>query len=236
MDCPSVTSPSCKIALLRQKPMCIRIPLMGSSALSIVLFLVLWTAAGSAAISVHTGPKPDETVAGKILVRTLKLKRYLTELKPDQIVENKDSHGGDKPDIFIVYDVNEKGAKQLDMQLFDYKRNGNISLVKHFQKNKIVKEERADDDGVTTSITEFNPENGAIKKKSQSDGHTNMWTYYAKNEIYRKEVDRNSDGKPDMWVYYRHGKVYRTEIDENFDGKKIVRIEAPMEHPSKVTE
>ncbi len=186
------------------------------------------------ALTVGKGPgRAEEIVPGKILVRTIKLQEYLTQLDPDEVVEKRDSLGGDNPDIFIVYKKKDDGSKILVLQLFDLNRDGKIDLVKHYEKGKLVREEKDTDyDGITDSVVEYDPLTGAVKKKSQADKHTNIWTYYVKNEIYRKEVDRNFDGKPDMWVYYRKGKIYRTEIDKNFDGKKIVKIDGPY-NPSE---
>lgn len=195
-----------------------------------ILILILFSLGLKAAtphVGSHAG-KAEEIVPGKILVRTIKLQEYLTDLEPDQIVEKRDSSGGDSPDIFIIYKTKEDGSKQLVMQLFDLNRDGKIDLVKHYEKGRLSKEEKDTDfDGLTDIVTEYDTSTGAIKKKSQADKHTNIWTYYIKDELYRKEVDRNFDGKPDMWVYYRKGKIYRTEIDRDFNGKKIVKIDGP---------
>lgn len=200
------------------------------SVLAILFFSFLLNAATTTGN--HPG-KADEIVPGKILVRTIRLQEYLTQLDPDEVVEKRDSLGGDNPDIFIVYKKKDDGSKILVLQLFDLNRDGKIDLVKQYEKGKLVREEKDSDyDGITDSVTEYDPATGAVKKKSQADKHTNIWTYYVKNEIYRKEVDRNFDGKPDMWVYYRKGKIYRTEIDKNFDGKKIVKIDGPY-NPSE---
>ena len=186
------------------------------------------------ALPLGKGPgKAEEIVPGKILVRTIRLQEYLTQLEPDEIVEKRDSLGGENPDIFIVYKKKDDGSKVLVLQLFDLNRDGKIDLVKHYEKGKLVREEKDTDyDGITDSVVEYDGATGAVRKKSQADKHTNIWTYFVKNEIYRKEVDRNFDGKPDMWVYYRKGKIYRTEIDKNFDGKKIVKIDGPY-NPSE---
>lgn len=168
----------------------------------------------------------------KAIVQAIKLNDYLKSIKPDQIVEKMDSTGKGKPDIFIVFNKKENGPKTLLMQLFDINRDGKIDLVKHFEKGKLVRTESdLDYDGVVDAVTDFDPYNGELKKKTQADGATNIWKYYFKNELRRKEIDRNSDGKADMWVYYRNGKVIRTEIDQNFTGK-IVRVEG-SHTPSK---
>ncbi len=199
--------------------------------LTIGLTLNAPTAEG--ALKVNPG-HAEEIVPGKILVRTIRLQNYLEQIQPDEIVEKRDSLGGENPDIFIVYKKKADGAKTLELQLFDLNRDGKIDLVKHYEKGKLVREERDTDyDGITDIVIEYDGTTGAIKKKSQADKHTNIWTYFVKNEIYRKEVDRNFDGKPDMWVYYRKGKIYRTEIDKNFNGKKIVKIEGPYNPKSE---
>jgi hypothetical protein len=175
----------------------------------------------------------EEIVPGKILVRTIRLQEFLTDISDNQVVEKRDSQGGNNPDIFIVYKVDKNGGpKELQMQLFDLNRDGKIDLVKHYIHGKLSREEKDTNfDGVTDLVIEYNSTTGAVTKKSQSDGKTNIWTYYSKDEIYRKELDRNSDGKPDMWVYYRKGKIYRTEIDAHFDGKKILKIDGPYTPP-----
>jgi hypothetical protein len=172
--------------------------------------------------------KAEEVVKGKALVQTIKLEEYLKNLKDDEVVEKMDSQNKNKPDIFIVFKKNEDGTRQLVMQLFDINRDGKIDLVKHFEKGKLVKTEiDLDYDGYVDVVSEYDPVTGDLKKKIQADGSTNIWKYYFKNELRKKEVDRNSDGKPDMWVYYRNGKVIRTEVDKDFTGK-IVRIDGPL--------
>jgi len=181
------------------------------------------------------GPKPgtaQEVVKGKALIQTIKLDEYLTNLPDDEVVEKLNSQGKGNPDIFIIFKKKPDGSRQLVMQLFDLNHDGKIDLAKHFEKGKLVKTEAdLDYDGVVDVVTEYDPQTGEVRKKTQADGNTNIWKYYFHNELRKKEVDRNSDGKPDMWVYYRGGKVVRTEIDKNFDGK-IVRIDGPL-NPGK---
>lgn len=170
----------------------------------------------------------EEVVKGKALIQTIKLDDYMANLQPNEMVEKMDSQGKNQPDIFIVFRKNEDGSRQLVMQLFDINRDGKIDLVKHFEKGKLVKTEiDLDYDGLVDVVTEYDLATGEIKKKTQADGTTNIWKYYLKNELRKKEVDRNSDGKPDMWVYYKNGKVVRTEVDKYFNGK-IVRIDGPL--------
>jgi hypothetical protein len=167
------------------------------------------------------------------LIHTLKLNNYLKDLDPDQVLEKMDSRGKGEPDIFIVYQKGDDGTKRLVMQLFDLNRDGEIDLVKHFEKGKLVKTEAdLDFDGFVDAVSEYDPKTGELKKKILADGETNVWKYYVKNELRRKEVDRNSDGKPDMWVYYKNNKIIKTEIDEKFNGKSIRRIDGPLD-PSK---
>jgi len=174
----------------------------------------------------------DEVVKGKVLVHTIKLDEYLKNIGPGQVLEKMDSQGHGNPDIFVISRKNDDGSKTLIMQLFDLNRDGKIDLVKHFEKGKLIRTEMdLDYDGKVDVVSEYDPQTGELKKKIQADGTTNIWKYYFKNEIRKKEVDRNSDGKPDMWVYYRNGKVIRTEVDKTFDGK-IVRIEGPL-NPNK---
>jgi hypothetical protein len=221
-----------------------KIPILHSSAIGFIMpsvkeramkfllaSILLITLSASAAIYENGKKGPgtaEEIVPGKILVRTIKLQEFLTDLSENQIVEKRDSQDGNNPDIFIVYKVDKNGSKELQMQLFDLNRDGKIDLVKHFVHGKLSREEKDTNfDGITDLVIEYDTATGAVRKKSQADGKTNIWTYYSKDEIYRKELDRNFDGKPDMWVYYRKGKIYRTEIDAHFDGKKIIKIDEP---------
>lgn len=203
---------------------------------SLLLTLLLLQSYSAWGILYETGKKTpgkaDEIVPGKILVRTIRLQEFLTDISENQLVEKRDSQGGNNPDIFIVYKVDKNGSKELQMQLFDLNRDGKIDLVKHYVHGKLSREEKDTKfDGITDLVIDYDTVTGAVKKKSQSDGKTNIWTYYTKDEIYRKELDRNFDGKPDMWVYYRKGKIYRTEIDAHFDGKKIIKIDGPYTPP-----
>jgi hypothetical protein len=174
-----------------------------------------------------------EVVKGKALIHRLALNDYMKNLEPDQVMEKMDSRGKKDADIFIIYQKSDDGSKRLVMQLFDLNRDGKIDLAKHFEKGKLVKTEAdLDFDGFVDVVSEYDPATGELKKKTQADGDTNIWKYYVKNELRRKEIDRNSDGKPDMWVYFRNNKILKTEIDEKFDGKSIRRIEGPLD-PAK---
>jgi hypothetical protein len=161
-------------------------------------------------------------------INQIKIGDYLKNLTTNQVVEKLDSQGKNNPDIFIVFDKKEDGSKTMLMQLFDLNRDSKVDLVKHFEKGKLVKTEAdLDYDGVVDVVSEYEPQTGELKKKTQADGSTFIWKYYFKNELRKKEIDRNSDGKPDMWVYYRGGKILRTEIDKDFNGK-IVRVEGSL--------
>ncbi|MBK9292899.1 MAG: hypothetical protein IPM57_00375 [Oligoflexia bacterium] len=160
--------------------------------------------------------------------KPVKLGDYLKNLTESQVLEKIDSQGKNNPDIFIVFEKKEDSAKTMLMQLFDINRDGKIDLVKHFKKAKLVRTETdLDYDGVSDVESEYDGQSGELKKKTQADGATFIWKYYFKNELRKKELDRNSDGKPDMWVYYRGGKILRTEIDKDFNGK-IVRVEGSL--------
>lgn len=164
-------------------------------------------------------------------IRELKLQDYLAHLSGEQMLEKMDSSGKGTPDIFVVFKKLENGGRQLEMQLFDLNRDNKIDLAKHFENAKMTRTEMdLDYDGVVDVVSLYDTKTGEIQKKVQADGSTNIWKFYFKNELRKKEVDRNQDGKPDMWVYYRNGKILRTEIDQNFDGK-AVRVEGPLAQP-----
>ena len=206
-------------------------------AVSVLIFFAAMLAFGApqpTATPSTTVPESDlEVVKGKALIHRIKLNDYLKNLNPNQVLEKMDSRGKGEPDIFIVYDKSDDGTKHLAMQLFDLNRDGNIDLVKHFDKGRLVKTEAdLDYDGFVDVVSEYDPVSGDLKKKTQADGETNIWKYYVKNELRRKEIDRNSDGKPDMWVYYRNNRILKTEIDEKFNGKSIRRIDGPLD-PTK---
>jgi len=162
------------------------------------------------------------------IVKRIKLGDYLKNLEDGAAIESLDSDDSGTPDIFIVYKKSRKGIRELIRHLFDFNKDGKIDLVKHFKYGKLLKIETDQDyDGLVDTISEYDTKSGELKKKTQADGNTNIWKYYFKNEIRKKEVDRNSDGKPDVWVYYRNGKITRTEVDRNFKGK-IIRIDGPL--------
>ena len=104
--------------------------------------LITLIASVSFAVSLKGPGSAEEVVPGKILVRTIHLQEFLTELSDSQIVEKRDSQCGNNPDIFIVYKVDKNGgAKELQMQLFDLNRDGKIDLVKHYVHGKLSREE-----------------------------------------------------------------------------------------------
>jgi len=172
--------------------------------------------------------KKDTEKDKKPLVQNIKLDDYLKNIGPENILEKIDSAGKGSPDIFVLFIKNENGTKQLLMQLFDINRDKKVDLVKHWEKGKMSKTEMdLDYDAIVDVVSEYDLLSGEIKRKIQADGDTNIWKHYFKNELRKKEVDRNSDGKPDLWVYYRAGKVIRTEIDEKFDGR-VTRVEGAL--------
>lgn len=193
---------------------------------SLFLISICFLTAVSAPIFAWAIPAPlnsgHDKLSERLLIREIKIKDYLKDLEPDQIVEKIDSQGKGKPDIFIVYNKKEDRPKTLAMQLFDLNRDGKIDLVKFYDKERLIRTESdLDFDGVVDLVTEYDPVTGDVRKKIQADSSTNIWSYYFKKELKKKEIDRNFDGKPDMWVYYRNGRPYRTEIDRNFDGKVV---------------
>jgi len=191
------------------------------SRLSLLTISIFWAAASMAV------PIPSQKTL-QSSIRTIKLQSYLENLTPDQILEKMDSAGKNSPDIFVVFKKLENGTRQLQIQAFDLNRDGKVDLAKFFNNGKMVRTEMdLDYDGIVDVVSEYDPKTGELVRKLQADGSTNIWKYYFKNELRRKELDRNGDGKPDMWVYYRNGKILRTEIDQKFDGHAI-RVEAPQ--------
>lgn len=171
---------------------------------------------------------PLPKVNDRPIVRALRIADYLKSLEPHQIVEKSDSQNKGKPDIFLVYNKKENGGRSLAIQLFDLNRDGKIDLVKFYEKDRLQRTEAdLDFDGKADLITEYDTSTGEVRRKTQGDGNTSIWTYYNKRELRKKEIDRNADGKPDLWVYYKNGRSYRTEIDKNFDGK-VVKLESEI--------
>ncbi len=196
-------------------------------------FSILIILLGSIAFASPVKKDKEKDGKDKLIIHNIKINEYLKNLEPDQIVEKMDSRGknGD-PDIFVIFNKKEDGSKTLVMQLFDLNRDGKIDLVKHFEKGKLVRTEAdLDYDGMVDVVSEYDPVSGELKRKIQADDATNIWKHYIKNELRKKEIDRNADGKPDMWVYYRGGKIIRTEIDKDFNGK-IVRVDGSL-NPNK---
>ncbi len=186
-----------------------------------LLSLVLMTNGSS----VWAAPMPLPKLNDRPLVRAIRMGDYLKSLESYQTVEKADSQNKGKPDIFLVYSKKDGGGRSLLMQLFDLNRDGRIDLVKFYDRDRLARAEAdLDFDGKVDLITEYDFVTGEVRRKSQSDGHTNIWTYLSKGKVSRKEIDRNSDGKPDLWVYYKDGKTIKTEIDKNFDGR-VVKLE-----------
>lgn len=205
---------------------------MKNTVLPIISFLVILSGVSKTSFGAPT-PTSTSGATTKSLIHEIKIGDYLKNLSESQVLEKMDSTGKGNPDIFIVFNKKEDGSKQMTMQLFDLNRDGKIDLVKHFEKGKLVKTEAdLDYDGKVDVVTDYDPVTSEIRKKTQADGSTSIWKYYFKNELRKKEIDRNADGKPDMWVYYRNGKVLRTEIDQNFNGK-IVRVDGSLD-PNKM--
>jgi hypothetical protein len=189
-------------------------------------------AAPEAAKTKPAAPVAAKSTAQVILAHSLKLDDYLKNLDPKWIVERMDTAGKGKPDIWVIFEKNEDGSRRLVRQLFDLNRDNKVDLAKFYEGGKLARTEAdLDYDGYVDVVSDYDVKTGELKKKTQADGLTSVWKYYFKNELRKKELDRNSDGKLDMWVYYRNGKILRTEIDQNFDGR-VVRVEGPI-NPNK---
>jgi hypothetical protein len=169
----------------------------------------------TSSVSARSQPLP-------ISLQKLKLDEYLKNIAPNRILDKMDSSGSGKPDLFSLFEKGENNSKHLVLQLFDLNRDGKIDLVKHFERGKVTRIEMdLDYDSRVDTVSEYDTKNGDLTKKTQADGPTSIVKHYFKNELRKKEVDRNADGKPDLWVYYRNGKIMRTEIDKDFDGKTV---------------
>lgn len=152
-------------------------------------------------------------------IKKINLNNYMNELGKKYVIEGQDSKSKGQDDIFIVFEKKGK-AKNLSMQLFDLNRDKKIDLVKHFEGNKFIRSEAdLDYDGNVDVASFFDTETKELKQKILSDGQQLIWKYWHKNELRKKEIDRNADSKPDMWVFYRNGKLVKTEVDDNYDGK-----------------
>lgn len=155
-------------------------------------------------------------------------KKYFEGLPEGQSVEKMDSQGKGISDMISVFQRADNGDRILVRQLFDINRDGKIDLANTFAKGKRIKSEfDLDFDGRVDSVNDFNPETGELERKVMMENNALTWLYWFKNELRRKEVDRNGDDRPDMWVHYRNGRVVKTEIDVNYDGKNI-RVEGDL--------
>lgn len=162
-----------------------------------------------------------QTLSPAISDAKMDLNYYLKHLAKDQSLESMDKEGKGKPDTFIIFKMLD-GNKILLMHLFDLDRDQKIDIVKHFKDGKVIKTESIQDkDGKVFAVTEFDPETGHEIMKTIFDQQIMTKKISFKNELRRKEFDRNLDGKIDQWVHFRNGKVTKTEIDENYDGKNI---------------
>ena len=47
----------------------------------------------------------------------------------------------------------------------------------------------------------------------------NVWKFFSKGQLTRKERDTNRNGKPDVFEYYDKGKLTRLGYDRDGDGK-----------------
>ncbi len=142
----------------------------------------------------------------------------------DRVIEKLEPQEKDQPIMYVLFkkEKDAAGERQLVMQLFDLNRDGKIDLAKHFKRKVVVKAEYdLDYDGKVDVISNYDDQSGELLQKVQSDGKTNIWKYWYKGELRRKEIDRNSDKKPDMWIHYRGGTVVKTEVDVNYNGEDV---------------
>jgi hypothetical protein len=154
----------------------------------------------------------------------LNINSYLKVDGIENVIEKLEPQEKDQPIMHVIFkkEKDSAGEKVLVMQLFDFNRDGKIDLAKHFKRKLLVKSEMdLDYDGKVDVISNYDEQSGELLQKVQSDGKTNIWKYWFKGELRRKEIDRNSDKKPDMWVHYRNGTVVKTEVDVNYDGQDM---------------
>lgn len=154
----------------------------------------------------------------------LSLNAYAKVDGTERVVEKIEPQEKDQPVMYVIFkkEKDAAGERTLLMQLFDFNRDGKLDLAKHFKRKVVVKTEfDLDYDGKIDVVSNYDDQTGQLLQKVQSDGKTNIWKYWYKGELRRKEIDRNSDKKPDMWVHYRGGSVVKTEVDVNYDGEDV---------------
>lgn len=167
--------------------------------------------------------KRSQTIVGKI-----NLNKYLDVTQANLGIEKVDSANKGKPDLIVIFKKSDGASKEPVMHLFDLNRDGKIDLAKHFISAKLSRVEAdLDYDGIVDVVSYLDPKTAETTQKVMADGSSNIWKYYFKNELRKKELDRNGDGKPDIWVYYRNGRVMSTEVDKDFKGT-IVKINGPL--------
>jgi hypothetical protein len=152
----------------------------------------------------------------------INLNKYI-EARPETIIEKIQSQEDPRVTAYFVFEkkINDLD-KKLIMQVFDLNGDGKMDLAKFFTNKTITKAEYdLDRDGKVDDVSEYNPKNGELLKKTISHGATNMWKYWYKGDLRLLEMDRNNDHKPDMWIHYRKDKVVKTEVDSNYNGKTI---------------
>ncbi len=150
------------------------------------------------------------------------LNKYI-EPRAEIIVEKIQSQEDNRVTAYFIFEkkINDID-KKLIMHVFDLNGDGRMDMAKFFTNKTIVKAEYdLDYDGKVDDVSEYDPKNGELMKKTISQGASNLWKYWHKGELRLMETDRNNDKKPDMWVHYRKDKVVKTEVDSNYDGKSI---------------
>jgi hypothetical protein len=178
--------------------------------------------------NVMAAPNTTAPEKQKASILAIDFKKYYENLSDNYNVEKMDSMGKGTTDMISVFLKGDNGERILAYQLFDVNRDGKLDMANVFQKGKRIRTEfDLDYDGKVDTVSEYNPESGELERKITLENNALTWRYWYKNELRRKEIDRNADDKPDMWVHYRNGKVLKTEVDVNFDGKNI-RVEGDL--------
>lgn len=164
----------------------------------------------------------------KAAVLAIDFKKYYENLSDDYIIEKMDSLGKGTTDMVSVFLRGDNSERVLVHQLFDINRDGRFDMTNIFQKGKRIRTEfDLDYDGKVDVVSDYNAQTGELERKTLLENNALTWKYWYKNELRRKEIDRNADDRPDMWVHYRNGRVVKTEVDVNYDGKNI-RVEGDL--------
>jgi antitoxin component YwqK of YwqJK toxin-antitoxin module len=112
--------------------------------------------------------------------------------------------------------------RRLRKKEVDVNSDGNIDIVRHYDKLGTLTKEHLDVDldGNTDTLSYF--DNGDLAKKEHlaQDGKKVTETrFYSDGTIIRIEKDRNDDQKIDYWEFYEEGTLDRIGRDMNADGR-----------------